>query len=55
MSCFTIRPAVDGFEDDPGFPGPPGMAPMGFDVWFVPFNAERRLLPYAEDRAPTEP
>lgn len=48
-------PAVDDFEDDPGFPGPRGMASMGFDVWFVPFNAGRRLPPYAEDRAPTEP
>jgi hypothetical protein len=48
-------PAADGFEDDPGFPRPPGMAPMGFESWFVPFNPERRLPPFAEDQSPDNP
>lgn len=39
----------DGFEDDPDF-GPPGMAPMRFEDWFVPFNEERNLPVYATDR-----
>jgi hypothetical protein len=43
--------ALDGFEEDEDFPGPPGMAPMDFERWFVPFNASRRLPPYAEDEA----
>lgn len=45
---FLFDQALDGFEDDATF-GPPGMAPMDFASWFVPFNDERRLPPYAED------
>ena len=40
---------LDGFENDPTFAGPPGMAPMTFDAWFVPFTSDRRLPPYAKD------
>ena len=40
---------LDGFENDPTFADPPGMAPMTFDDWFVPFTNDRRLPPYAED------
>ena len=46
-------PALDGFEEAADVTGPPGMAPMDFDHWFVPFNADRRLPPYAEDPPPT--
>jgi hypothetical protein len=31
--------AYDGFENDPNF-GPPGMASLGFQDWFKPFNTE---------------
>jgi hypothetical protein len=41
--------ASDGFEHDPHF-GPPGMTSMRFEDWFVPFNDERHLPPYAMDR-----
>lgn len=39
-------PAYDGIEDDPASQ-PPGMAPMRFDDWFMPFNEERTMPPYA--------
>ena len=41
--------AYDGFEDEPDF-GPPGIAPMRFEDWFVPFNDQRHLPIYAMDR-----
>jgi hypothetical protein len=44
-------PALDGIEDQPAL-GPPGMAPMGYEWWFVPFNADRPLPPYILDDRP---
>ena len=44
-------PALDGIEDQPAL-GPPGMAPMSFDWWFVPFNPDRPLPPYILDDRP---
>jgi hypothetical protein len=49
---YLYDPAADGFEDDADF-GPPGMAPMNFEAWFVPFNDERHLPVYATDRHTT--
>jgi hypothetical protein len=49
---YLYDPAYDGFEDESDF-GPPGMAPMRFVDWFVPFNDERHLPVYATD--PAEP
>ncbi len=48
---YLFDQALDGFEDDATF-GPPGMAPMDFASWFVPFNEERRMPPYAQDPDP---
>ncbi len=42
-----FEPALDGFEDDPSY-HPLGMAPMGFESWFVPFRADEPIHPYAE-------
>jgi hypothetical protein len=39
-------PAYDGIEEDLESQ-PPGMAPMRFSDWFVPFNAGRSMPPYA--------
>lgn len=47
---YLYDPAYDGFEDEADF-GPPGMAPMRFEDWFVPFNDERHLPLYATDHA----
>jgi hypothetical protein len=46
---FLYDPAFDGIEDDPDSQ-PPGMAPMRFEDWFVPFNEERTMPPYALPR-----
>jgi hypothetical protein len=46
---YLYDPAYDGFEEETDF-GPPGMAPMRFRDWFVPFAAERHLPVYATDR-----
>ena len=47
---YLYHPAMDGFETDEDFAGPPGMAPMRFEDWFVPFNDDRYLPVYALDR-----
>ena len=39
-------PALDGIEDEAAG-DQPGMASMAFDDWFIPFNDERTLPPYA--------
>ena len=44
-------PSLDGIEDEPIL-GPPGVVPMGFAHWFVPFRTEDRL-PYADQAAPS--
>lgn len=44
-------PSLDGIEDEPAL-GPPGMVPMDFAHWFVPFRSEDRLPPYADQVAP---
>ncbi len=49
---FLYQANMDGIEDDPDL-GPPGMAPMGFHWWFVPFNDERPVPPYVWDEPPT--
>lgn len=46
-------PAYDGIEDDPDSQ-PPGMAPMRFSDWFVPFNPGRSMPPYALPEAHDE-
>jgi len=51
--AWLYDPALDGFEDEPSFPVP-GVAPMGFAHWFVPFNDDRHLPPYAQDAPPVE-
>lgn len=43
---FLYDPAYDGIEDDPASQ-PPGMAPMRFGDWFVPFSEDRTMPPYA--------
>jgi hypothetical protein len=50
---YLYNPAMDGFETDEDFAGPPGMAPMRFEDWFVPFNDDRHLPVYALDRPST--
>ena len=47
---YLYNPAMDGFEADEDFVGPPGIAPMRFEDWFVPFNDDRALPVYALDR-----
>ncbi len=47
---YLFNPAMDGFETDDNFAGPPGMAPMRFEDWFAPFNEDRALAVYAMDR-----
>jgi hypothetical protein len=48
---FLYEPDMDGIEDQPEL-GPPGMAPMRFESWFVPFNPDRSAPPYATDEPP---
>jgi hypothetical protein len=50
---FLYDPAYDGIENDPDSQ-PPAMAPMRFSDWFVPFNAERSMPPYALPEAQDE-
>jgi len=45
-------PSLDGIEDEPTL-GPPGMVPMDFAHWFVPFRADDRLPPFADQVAPS--
>jgi hypothetical protein len=45
-SDYLFDDRYDGFENDPNF-GPPGIAPMTFDAWFVPFNSDYLASPYA--------
>jgi hypothetical protein len=47
---LLFDPAMDGIENDTSIelsPQPPGMAPMRFQDWFIPFNDERPVSPYA--------
>jgi hypothetical protein len=47
---YLYSSRADGFEDDPEF-GPGGMAPMGFDDWFKPFNDDRCMPVYSTEVA----
>jgi hypothetical protein len=46
---FLYDDALDGFENDPGSGPLPGMPPMGITSWFVPFDDQRHMPPYAQD------
>jgi len=48
---YLYAPSADGFENDPD--PDLGMTPMTFDTWFVPFDHDRHLPPYAEDPDPS--
>jgi hypothetical protein len=50
---FLYDPAFDGIENDP-HRQPPGMAPLGFEDWFRPFNDERSLPPFALPARPAD-
>lgn len=43
---WPYEPAMDGIEGDPDHTGP-GIAPLGIEGWFTPFDDERYVHPYA--------
>ncbi|WP_146071684.1 MULTISPECIES: hypothetical protein [unclassified Cryobacterium] len=45
---FLFDESLDGIEDDPEL-GPPGMCPMSFENWFIPFDVAYPTSPYPRD------